>query len=199
VETRFARGSGWMIALSLACCSCSTLHVPASRPRLEKAIPLQASVENLQLVARPVEADETYRELFEESLPEIGILAVWLEARNRGPDTFDFRKASWEIRSSRPVKLRRADNKTVLGRYYKARGIRAYTLHTHEKALSALECLSFPDPLLKPNQSAEGFIFFISDERPLQAWTHGARIIVRQLRQAGRRLTVEIPSHEVRP
>jgi hypothetical protein len=170
---RCLRRAAW-IALSLAGCSaCSTLQAPARIPAFPVQETLRVSHDGLEVAARPILGEEAYFELFDDYLPEIGIVAVWVEVRAAGADALEIGPESWQF-SSGDAALVALDLRRMFDRYYKRRSVRMVSLHIDAEGLAKMERVAFRSGRVAGGRPHSGFLFFDLGAPAARAWNQGA-------------------------
>jgi len=147
------------VVVSLLMCSCATLNVPVDPPRFNPDEMLRTSVLGVELSVKPIQGRDSYWSLFDDNLPEAGIGAIWVAAKNVADGEIDFTKARWMLRrgsADQPA----LDGDQVFKLYYRARHIRMYGVETDRQAKLALERIRFQSGLIRPSMIQEGFLFF---------------------------------------
>jgi hypothetical protein len=169
--------------LATFCQGCATLRVPELVP--EASISGTAEVSGraaaVTVSARPIARLDEYRSLFDEDLPKIGLAAVVVTVRNDGPSDYDAGRLRLRLRSATGRNSPALGTEGVLKAYYSGRGMRAYTVRSHEETTKALERVRLKPALLGPGGEVSGLMFFRIAPAPADGWTHGARLSVRGL------------------
>lgn len=182
-----------LVAFALAFCGCSTLHVPATVPVFGAAGSFHAETNGITLRARPIVAKESYSELFDDDLPQFGIIAVWATLENHSQNTVAVDPKQWYLlAASRRCPVLPVNK--VVDRYYRGRGIRFYTVRTDERTRERLQRLSLQGGSLAPGSSAEGFVFFRIDGSAPPSWNHDATLMAKGIKPGGeRKLEMQLP------
>jgi hypothetical protein len=183
---------------SLAASSCATLKVPATAPEFSADSFLRVAVDGITLAAHPLVTREAYWDVFDDYLPEVGIVAIWIRRHSTLDREIDASRARWRLR----LPLREAGHLRsveLLKRYYKGRSIRMYTIEADLQARSRLEKLLFQPGRLEPSARREGFIFFRLDHDARLEWTKGAILVGSGIWPGDRSLTLELPLFYAHP
>jgi hypothetical protein len=177
------RHSSFLILLATLAllASCSSLQVPLQPPTFKEREYVRGGNSGLNLAVKPIEGIKAYWELFDDNLPEIGIAAVWVTAKNTSGQTIDLTRSKWTVHIG-DRKMARLENAAVLNRYYKGRQIRMYTVEADQRARRDLERMTFHPGRLQPAMGAEGLIFFRIDPSPAAQWTRGAILQINHVR-----------------
>jgi hypothetical protein len=174
-----ARLAAWSLlvgTIPIAGGGCSSLRVPAQVPAFPEAELQRTGTGPVELEARAVDARALNWELFDDHLPELGLAPVWVRVRNRGAERLDLGRASWrlELGGRRFSALGRD---AILGRFYKRKKIRMYTLQAHAAARTSLDRLLIAAGPLAPGTSASGFVFLGIDPRAAGTWVGGTLVL----------------------
>jgi hypothetical protein len=185
--------AGLLTAPSLAVIGCSTLHVPAVRPSFSMRESVQAETDGITLRASPIVGKESYNELFDDDLPQVGIIAVWVALENHSKQPVAVDPKRWYmLAASRRCPVMPSNE--MMDRYYRERGIRLYIVQADERARDRLQKLSLQRGELAPGTSAEGFVFFRTDGSAPPSWNRDARLMAKGIKLGGKRkLDMELP------
>ncbi len=178
---RWGTGYPFLILISLtAFCShsCTTLHVPVQPPAFAPGDPEAVEVSGIEIRAKAIEGRDTYLSLFEDDLPEIGIVAIWVSVRNGSPLALPATGFRWELRHGSST-FHSLSTRKVFDLYYRARRIRAYSAHSDSEARRGMEKLSFPEGILPQSAAREGFVFFKVPLGWSAGWVQGTVLDVR--------------------
>src|SRR5512136_2224160 len=85
-----------VLILSSLVSACATLHVPPAAPSFNLENLPAAGNHGVEIRAKVIDGINSYWELFDDYLPEIGIAALWVIVRNPGPSDIRLSKAKWE-------------------------------------------------------------------------------------------------------
>jgi hypothetical protein len=181
------------VAFALAAGGCSTLHVPATVPDFSAAGSFHAEVDGITLRATPIVGKESYGELFDDDLPQFGIIAIWATLENHSKKTVAVDPQKWHLLAASRRCPVLPVNKMV-DRYYRERRIRFYTVQADERTREKLRSLSLQGGGLAPGSSAEGFVFFRIDGSAPPSWNHDAMLMARGIKLGGeRKLDMQLP------
>jgi hypothetical protein len=184
---------------ALAASSCATLRVPVTAPEFSADSFLRVAADGITLAAHPLETREAYWDVFDDYLPEVGIVAIWIRIDNMRDQEIDASRARWRLRLPlREAGQLRSDD--LLKRYYEGRSIRMYTIEADLQARSRLENLLFRPGRLEPSAGREGFIFFRLDHDARLEWTKGAILVGSGIRPSeDKPLMLELPLFYAHP
>jgi len=198
---RDRRGLAWfvrgvlLISLIVAVSGCSTLHVPAARPSFSAKESAEAQQEGVLLKAMAILGKESYSDLFDDYLPQFGIIAVWMTIENRGKQEVTVDPKHWYLMAASRRCPAMSPNEMV-DRYYRERGIHLYFVHADERARDRLAKLSLRGGRIAPSDSIEGFVFFRIDGPAPPSWNLDATLMARGIKPGGRReLDMQLPLH----
>lgn len=170
-------------ALLLLCVTqaCATLEVPVTPPQFQAADFFSAGRDGIEIRAKPIEGIDSYLELFDDNLPEIGIAAVWVIVRNVRAEEISLENARWNLRVG-------GDGASDLGvsqifeAYYKRRGIRFYSQYMDERERADLQNLIFKGGRIPPSREQSGFVFFRIEPVLNAEWACTAVLGLRDIR-----------------
>jgi hypothetical protein len=181
------------VAVVFEVSGCSTLHVPAVRPDFSASESVQTATEGVILRAAAVLGRERYSDLFDDDLPQLGIVAVWITVENRSRQEVAVEPKRWYVLSAGRRCPAMSPNEMV-DRYYHERNIRLYVVRADERARERLEQLSFQRARLAPGASSEGFVFFRTDASAPPSWNLEATLMAGGIRLGGeRKLDMQLP------
>jgi hypothetical protein len=173
--------------------SCASLRVPSADPVFEPSAWVSAEREGFELRAVPLEGRNRYWELFDENLPALGIVALWVEVRNGRPLPVSVSDAPWRLRVTGGER-RALDAAQVLKRYHAQAGTRLYSPAAESETREKLRRLLLAPGDLAAGQSRAGFLFFAADPGKGAHWDRTATLIAPPIRCAGRGTeTIELP------
>ncbi len=173
--------------------ACATLHVPSSAPTFKPEDLPRTGDNYMEIRAKVIDGINSYWDLFDEYLPEIGIAALWVLVRNPGPSEISLASAKWELRLGGEISTS-IETDDVFKLYYKRRGIRMYSLVADQKARRQLQDLSLGRGQIRPGKEEAGFLFFRIPPSHNPNWARGAVLSLRDLREAnGNKTTFALP------
>jgi hypothetical protein len=179
--------------IGFAVTGCSTLHVPAARPQLAPRESVETAAGDVVLRAAAIVGKERYQDLFDDDLPQFGIVAVWITVENRGNREIAVDPKRWYVMAGTRRYPAMSPNEMV-DRYYHGRGIRLYVLRADERARDSLGQLSLQRARLAPGASADGFVFFRTDGPAPASWNLEASLVARGIRPGGeQKLDMQLP------
>ncbi len=126
----------------------------------------------------PIRTWEEYWALFDDNLPEIGLLAVWVELRNTRPQEIDLSGVKWELQRG-PESFHAADLGQVFKQYYKRHDVRLYSLNADNDARQAMSLWLLHTSRLRPEESQKGFLFFRLNSYQPPDWNRGTVLFAR--------------------
>jgi hypothetical protein len=168
---------GVVASLGYLTASCAALQAPISPPPLQPREFLRASREGIDIAAKPIVGDDEYLQLFDDDLPSIGIVALWIQARNTRATAIELHPASWYIRIANRSFPALSVQK-VFERYYKGRNVRMYAIRADRAARLNMERVAFHQGRIQPSAEQDGFVFFRIDPSISAGWTHGATLVM---------------------
>lgn len=172
--------------------SCATMQVPPPQPQFHDRELLQGSRDGLDIRVRPIEGLDQYLQLFDDDLPRIGIVALWVEVQNNRTTPIDLRPDTWGLRTGNREFVAIGVAK-LFARYYDARGIRMYTEGMDASARRNMERVAFPAGPIQPSLKRSGFLFFPIDPGLASGWIRGAVLLARNIQLDPRsKATLEI-------
>ncbi len=185
--------------LGLAGSSCTSLRAPVAQPHFESGHAIVARSDIIDLKVTPVSGQAVYQQLFQENLPAIGIVVIWVSMRNDGSSVLDLAHSRWTYRRS-GKEYRSLRISELFDRYYRARHIRAYTLNVDEKARLRAEKLLFSCSQLTPGMEHNGFIYFGIDPALGSSWADAGLISVQNIRETdGKKISIEVSLSDANP
>jgi hypothetical protein len=153
--------------------SCASLRLPVELPNYEAAQLLTLSIEGVNVFAKPLISRRDYQDIFDDYLPEIGLVAVWVQVQNaRSPD-ITLADNRWLLRIGKH-NARQLDAPSILKHYYRERNIRMYTLGSYTRSREKIEKLLIPDGEISTLMALEGFAIFAVDKSLQKDWNKGA-------------------------
>ena len=175
------------------CVSCASLRVPSSIPEFEPSAWVSVEKEGLDLRAVPLEGRSCYWEVFDENLPALGIVALWVEIRNGRRTPVTLTDARWRLQIP-GGKTGSLDAVEVMKRYHSKAGTRIYSTAAEADSRGKLDHLLLAPGNLAAGQSRSGFLFFAVDPEQEVHWSQAARLIAPPIRCAGwRAAIIELP------
>jgi len=188
-----------MLACLLPQASCASLQVPAGMPSIENAIAVETEASDVQLTAVAFSGAEQYLELFDDNLPEIGLVATRITLRNESSQPLEIPSKPWALQIG-DRQFKALDVEALLENYYKGRQIRMYTVQADETARLGILKLLFTPGQLPPKTSRDGLAFFKLDANHLTRWPAGAILLSKMLRLAdGRKISLELAFSHATP
>jgi hypothetical protein len=142
---------------------------------------LRGSREGIDIAVKPIVEEDEYLQLFDDNLPSIGIVALWVQARNMRATAIELNLASWYIRIANRSFPALSVQK-VLERYYKGRNVRMYAIGADRAARLSMERVAFHQGRIQPSAEQDGFVFFRIDPSISAGWTHGATLGMEDIR-----------------
>ena len=181
------------VAVTLWSAACTSLRVPRSIPDPGGGPSSSVKAMGVSVSVRPIVGRESYWELFDEDLPEMGMAAAWVTIRNGRQDEVSVEPARWYLRSG-TQRSPRLSPEEVMGRYYKARKIRMYSVRADREARRRLDDIGLQQGRLSSAGIAEGLVFFRIAVPANPRWHEDKHLIVRGL-FSGRELRegIEVP------
>ena len=189
----------FLLLISAAASSCTVLRAPAGPPSFVQQDVHQGATGELEVKAVPIRKTDDYWELFDDNLPEIGLVAVWVELRNSGRDAIDLSRLRWQLSRGNFV-FREASSNEIFERYYKLRKVRMYSLKSDQAAREAMSKMLLKSVLLRPSDTSKGFLLFKANSPQPADWSRGS-VLIAQGPQAGAggRQALELPLDNANP
>lgn len=188
--------------LAIGSSSCTVLQAPVSTPVVSREDTFHGSLAGLEIDAVPVRTWDANWALFEDFLPEVGLLPVWIELRNDRRQEVDLGSIEWKLEQG-ATRLSVANLNDIFKIYYKRRHIRMYSLNADREARKAMSKWLMPEGPLAASQTLKGFVFFRSKTPQTQEWTRGCVLIARGLPDhsgaRGKETELEIPLFHANP
>ncbi len=172
--------------------SCATLQVPLQAPDIGPQEMRHATIEGIDVSVKAIEKEDEYWQLFEDYLPSIGVVALWVEVHNTGAKALDLRRSDWSLRIGNGSSPAMSSNQ-VFERYYDGYQVRMYSIETDRKARLRMERAAWRQGRISPSLRREGFLFFRIDPGMASGWTRQATLLLRNLGlKPGAKTTLEI-------
>jgi hypothetical protein len=172
--------------------SCASLRLPASLPSINHASIVETRAADVRLTAVALSHAEQYLELFDDNLPEIGLVATRIIIKNESTQPLIVPRKPWALRIG-DRQFDELDAQSLLKSYYEGRQIRMFTVQTDETARLGLLRLLFTPGQIPPHASQDGLAFFKLDAIHLTRWPTGAALISQLLAFAdGRKISLEL-------
>jgi hypothetical protein len=153
--------------------SCSNLRLPVDSPNYEHAQFLTLNIGGIAVYAKPLISRQDYLDMFDDYLPEIGLVAAWVKVQNNRASDISLEKNKWVLQTGNRS-ARQLNAPAVLKRYYHERKIRMYTLRSYNRAREKIERLIIPDGKIPGSMKLEGFVIFQIDKSMQKNWNKGA-------------------------
>lgn len=190
-----------LLLVSAVGSACAVLHAPLAPPAVTPEGRFHLSAEGLEIEAQPIRTWEQNWELFDDNLPEIGLLAVWVELRDTSSKELDLARAKWELRRGAD-RLRPLSLDGIYENYYKRHHTRFYGVKADRDAREVMGKWLLDAGRLRPSESRRGFLFFKTASAQTPDWNRGAVLTLSRFAHVGgarndRRL--ELPLFHARP
>ncbi len=188
---RFSR-TAIAIALLAFLVACATLQTPPPGLPLQDQDLLRVSRDAINIGIRPIVAEDDYLQLFDDYLPQVGIVAIWVEIGNERATTIALDPAKWYVRTG-IRDFRSLGIANVFKRYYDGHHVRMYSQQADAAARRSLEQAVLKRGNIEPAQKRAGFVFFGIDPGTASEWSRNARLIASGLSLDRRsRIAIEI-------
>lgn len=161
--------------------SCATLQAPASPPSFPQQELLRQNREGIDIAVKPVVGEDEYLQLFDENLPQSGIVALWVTVHNTRAAPIELHPTSWCLRvagQSFPA----MSISELFKRFYEANHVRMYSLETDRTARLNMDRLALQQGQIPPSVKREGFTFFRIDPSLISSWNSRASLWARDIR-----------------
>jgi hypothetical protein len=157
------------------------------------------STGGIEIDALPIQKLEDYWELFDDCLPEIGMVAVWVELRNKNTAGLDLSRINWELRRG-TLRLREASIADIFKQYYKRRPVRFYSVNSDQVSRDAMSRVLLNTGRLGPSESRKGFLIFKSKSPQPPDWSRDGVLVARGFQpEADGPKTLELPLFHANP
>jgi len=175
----------WQTAVILAAlvgllASCATLQAPFPAPSFPQGELMRAGQDGVDIGVRPIKGEDEYLQWFDDNLPRIGVVALWVEIRNRRAHAIELRPANWILRVG-DQNLRAMTTSEVFERYYHGHHIRMYSVGSDRSARLNMDPVVFHPGRLQPTLKREGLVFFGIDPEMASSWHSGATLFLRDI------------------
>ncbi len=192
------RFAALLLAAALAT-ACTVLRAPVSPPVPTPENQYRASARGIEVEAVPIRTWEQNMLLFDDNLPAVGLLAVWVDLRDASTKALDLKHVKWELRRGNE-KFPHVGLDDVFRQYYKRHHTRLYSVNADHQARQALAKWTFDDASLEPSGSRKGFLFFKARSAQSPDWTHGTVLVVNGLALEGSKgSSLELPLFHASP
>jgi len=179
--------------------SCATLQVPVSEPSFSRQHFLSATQDGISIGARPIVDEDEYLKLFDDFLPQIGIVALWVELNNTRSEAIELQPANCYLQTGNR-RYHALNIHDVFERYYRGRAIRMYTVGTDLTARQSMEKVAFPFGRIEPTLKRNGLLFFEMDPALVSVWDRRAILCVSNIRlNRGSKISLEIKISHANP
>ena len=194
-----AKASLGLALLTCVFISCATLQAPMRAPTFAREQMRHTVRDGIEISVRPIVGEDEYLDLFDDDLPGIGMVAVWIEIRNARADTIHLRPDAWSLRagvhSVSPMSV-----SEVYERYYEGRRMRMYSVQTDSAARTRMEKTLLAEGRVPPSDTRRGFLLFRIDPAAASGWSSGAVLVARDiLLDSGTATTMEIALSHANP
>ncbi len=172
--------------------ACATLQAPLPGVRFQQPELVRITREGIDLGIKPIVAEDDYLRLFDDYLPRIGMVALWVEIGNERPTAIGLDPARCLLRLG-DRDTRALGVAEVFKRYYGGHHVRMYSVAADTAAQRNMEMAVFKRGNILPAQKRTGFLFFCIEPGTAADWTRTARLIVCDISLDRRsKITVEI-------
>ena len=141
---------------------------------------LSTRVEGIDVGVRPIRSEAEYLRYFDDNLPAIGIVAIWMEVGNSRTRSVNMHPASWVLRIGDRDFHSMAISE-VFKRYYRQHRIRMYSVRNDREAREGLEKMVLADAPIPPAAQCRGFVFFRIDPQMVLDWDQRATLVARDV------------------
>ncbi len=187
-------------ALAIVLSSCATLQVrpPLKAPWFPEQEYIHKSSNGIDIGVRPLVKEDEYLRLFDDDLPKIGIVALYVEVRNESKSNLAIDPGSWFLRTG-GSRFPALSVTKVFERYYSAHHIRMVSAARDSKARLEFEQTVIKKGSIEPAGVLGGFVFFQMDPGMAAGWDRGATLVARGLLVDQRSATMEITLTHANP
>ena len=185
--------------ISSAVSSCAVLQAPVSPPSFTRDQIRHRSTGGIEIDALPIQKLEDYWELFDDYLPEIGLVAIWVELRNKSSADFDLSRINWELRRG-TLRLPEASIADIFKQYYKRRHVRFYSIDSDQVSRDAMSRVLLNTGRLGRSESRKGLLIFKSMSPQPPDWSRDGVLVARGFQpEAEGHQTLELPLFHANP
>jgi hypothetical protein len=173
--------------LALAACgflyACSSLHVQPKRPLFRSQDLVRTSRDDIEFGWKAIVGEDEYLDLFDENLPESGLVAIWIQIRNGRAQEIDPNPHAWSLRIGNE-KFPALSIAEVFKRYYSGSKIRMVTVNADRTARAEMEQLAFPRGRIPAGTAREGLLFFRIKSAFAAEWAGAATLCASEIQLA---------------
>ena len=192
IITRCFRNAPLLTAGALMLFSCASLQMPLQAPDVAPRELRHEAIDGIEVGVKAIESEDEYWQLFEEYLPRIGMVAVWVEVHNSGTAPIRLRRSDWSLQTG-DRKSAAMSSDQVFERYYDGFQVRMYSVQADRKARLRMERAAWQPGALAPASRRTGYLFFRIDSETASGWTRQATLLLRNLRLGpGAKTTLKI-------
>jgi len=130
---------------------------------------LTITQEGISLGAHSVVGRDAYWDHFDDNLPEIGIIAVWVSIENHRSAKIDLTRCNWSLENS-ARRYNSIDASRLMDIYYDKRHVRLWSENTDRNARRDLNNIILKPGSLGPGLVRNGFLFFRLRTEALLDW-----------------------------
>jgi hypothetical protein len=162
-----------LAAAALLQISCASLQVPLTPVSFSSDRTLHSGGAGIELRIRPILSQDEYLDLFDDFLPEIGVVAFWVDVRNTRDNAVEIPPSSWRLETGGRG-IHSLSVQDVFERYYDGRRIRMYTIGADGTARQNMERIAFKHGRIEPSTEHAGLVFFAIAPPATRGWNQGA-------------------------
>jgi hypothetical protein len=126
--------------------------------------------EGVSLGAHSIVGRDAYWDHFDDNLPEIGIVAVWVSIRNQRAGKIDLGDSKWSLKTA-TQKYRALDSSKLMDIYYDKRNVRLRSENADRKARRNLNNIILKPGSIGPDLRRDGFLFFRLKREADRQWS----------------------------
>jgi hypothetical protein len=181
-----------LAALGALLSSCASLNAPVHAPAFPQNEMSRTSREGIEIGVWPIVAEDEYWRLFDENLPSMGIVALWVEIRNtRAAEIgLDLNGCMLRVGGRGYAALGIGQ---VFEHYYNSYHVRMYAMESDRTARLKMERVAFQPGRMPPAAKREGLLFFRVDPSQASGWGTQASLLRLNIRLSVRaKTTLEI-------
>lgn len=190
-ERRANHTASLLLLLLTACLiamSCGSLQVPFEAPPIKSEELVKQSQKGIDIQAKAIEGRYRYWDLFDDNLPEIGIVAVWVKVKNIRDGSIDLNRTKWILELD-GAKHKAIDVSRVLDIYYEKRSVRFYSQNADRQTRHKLHNIIFKPGSIASHLERDGFLFFRVDSGTEKGWSRNATLRAEEIRLEDRQQT----------
>lgn len=176
----------------LSAASCTGFRIPTTPPSFEPQEFLSITQEEISLSAKSIVGRDAYWDYFDDNLPEIGIIAVWVSVRNLRAGKIDLSRSDWLLRTT-TKQYKAMDSSGIMDVYYDEQRVRYRSQNADYNARRNLNNIMFMPGSVGPGLKRDGFLFFRLKEQADKEWSNYSTLQAEGVRlENGRKINLTL-------